>query len=482
MCVKQQMSTGDQSAYIRSKLAERGGPPARFMKDGFDKWAESSIPARSGQMDKVPAEATGASYGGAMTVSQAKQLHKRIGSKASHLFKKMTHLGEMFGGANRKIWGIELSNEMNNAADWAEKLSNGFLEISKFYDKFMKDLDKQIITNTDYTQSTNKDELAVLEFAKTLKAYFEKWKKLMGLLTKIAEFISKNLNQPPPPPGDKTGTGLHGGATWQETWETFKRTVEKYYNDIKDLFKWLYANRVPAYALLRNLDSLQPTGTTVADVLEAIFGKPEAPKPGDKPADKPAGSGMYGGINLALIARINQKHSRGSSKMSGGKHCMCEHSHSSSPMGGRKHGGAMVQDYTPMPYGPGPSRKVGGRKHGGAMVQDYTPMPAMVQDYTPMPYGPMGGRKHGGRKHGGAKQTTIMEMAPTRGISGMVGGPGYDEGPEGPPTGPAGFGKGGASCGGRKPSARGEIVKKVMREQGLSLPQASKYVKEHGLY
>jgi len=34
----------------------------------------------------------------------------------------------------------------------------------------------------------------------------------------------------------------------------------------------------------------------------------------------------------------------------------------------------------------------------------------------------------------------------------------------------------------KKPSARGEIVKKVMREKGLSLPQASKYVKEHGLY
>jgi hypothetical protein len=31
-------------------------------------------------------------------------------------------------------------------------------------------------------------------------------------------------------------------------------------------------------------------------------------------------------------------------------------------------------------------------------------------------------------------------------------------------------------------SARAEIVKKVMKEKGLSLPQASKYVKENGLY
>jgi len=42
--------------------------------------------------------------------------------------------------------------------------------------------------------------------------------------------------------------------------------------------------------------------------------------------------------------------------------------------------------------------------------------------------------------------------------------------------------KGGAKSGGAdKRKARGEIVKKVMREKGLSLPQASKYVKEHGL-
>ena len=31
-------------------------------------------------------------------------------------------------------------------------------------------------------------------------------------------------------------------------------------------------------------------------------------------------------------------------------------------------------------------------------------------------------------------------------------------------------------------SARGEIVKRVMKEQGLSLPMASKFVKENGLY
>jgi hypothetical protein len=39
--------------------------------------------------------------------------------------------------------------------------------------------------------------------------------------------------------------------------------------------------------------------------------------------------------------------------------------------------------------------------------------------------------------------------------------------------------KGGAMDGRKR---RAEIVKKVMKEQGLKMVQASKYVKEHGLY
>lgn len=44
----------------------------------------------------------------------------------------------------------------------------------------------------------------------------------------------------------------------------------------------------------------------------------------------------------------------------------------------------------------------------------------------------------------------------------------------------AGLSAGGMSGGAR--TARNEIVKRIMKEQGLSLPLASKYVKEHGLY
>ena len=40
----------------------------------------------------------------------------------------------------------------------------------------------------------------------------------------------------------------------------------------------------------------------------------------------------------------------------------------------------------------------------------------------------------------------------------------------------------GGASGGRKPSKRNEIVKKVMREKGMSMIEASKYVKQNGLY
>lgn len=39
-----------------------------------------------------------------------------------------------------------------------------------------------------------------------------------------------------------------------------------------------------------------------------------------------------------------------------------------------------------------------------------------------------------------------------------------------------------SGSGHKAPSARNELVKKVMKEQGLSLPKASKYIKEHNLY
>ena len=58
-----------------------------------------------------------------------------------------------------------------------------------------------------------------------------------------------------------------------------------------------------------------------------------------------------------------------------------------------------------------------------------------------------------------------------------------------PATGPilngsvgAGVSGGGVSGGGRGSSARNQLVRQIMKEKGMSLPQASKHIKENNLY
>ena len=180
-------------------------------------------------------------------------------------------------------------------------------------------------------------------------------------------------------------------------------------------------------------------------------------------------------------------------------------------MGGAKHGGkgnltklkSLLSHPPPMPKVKLP--KMGGRKHGGRKVGGISlaPSPPM---HTMM-------KVHGGRKHGGLRpyipnEPQLLQTVPGRLVQskeGIDSESNYGRGRHGGlrpyiPNEPqllqtvpgrlvqskegidseSNYGRG--RHGGRKPSARGAIVKKVMQEHGLSLPQASKYVKEHGLY
>jgi len=50
---------GDYTTYVRGQFEEgKASRTGKFSKDGFDRWAESSAPARVGQMEKEPAETT----------------------------------------------------------------------------------------------------------------------------------------------------------------------------------------------------------------------------------------------------------------------------------------------------------------------------------------------------------------------------------------------------------------------------------------
>jgi len=75
------MSTGDQSEYLRKKMAERritsalGGQPA-FMKSGFQRWAENERPTRVGGAEKEPLEKS--RDGGRNILPEIKKLGKKM--------------------------------------------------------------------------------------------------------------------------------------------------------------------------------------------------------------------------------------------------------------------------------------------------------------------------------------------------------------------------------------------------------------------
>lgn len=84
------------------------------------------------------------------------------------------------------------------------------------------------------------------------------------------------------------------------------------------------------------------------------------------------------------------------------------------------------------------------------------------------------GRKRGGRKGRAVGALPAVLAGPPAELADAK----FFKGPK------RGAGEGGAACGGAKKgrSARAEIVKKVMKEKGLKMIEASKYVKAHKLY
>ena len=375
------MSTGDQSQYVRAKMAERGSnAQAKFMMDGFDRWAESTAPAREGQMEKIPAESQMASYGGAMTLSKARQK-----------LLKLEGMHELEGGVDI------VPQAVKDAAEQAKKMINVWRGVSSRIDSFMEELQDQVIDDP-------KSSASLKAFATKLKAWFEKIKFLKDILdgaAKLAESIGLGKKR-------KHSVKLHGGASlsWSD--------LAGYAKQITELYFWLKDNAKNMRTILA-MKSLQPEGKQILDVVDPIL--------------KAVGMGRHGGM----------KHSLAIGEM---EHCQCAH-------GGRKRAAkkvVMLDDF------------MGGRRGRAAPVMR-APAMVMSNDYyekkyeKPMDDSPeraaqdvnspyvhkLSAVSVGGRRHGGAH-------------------------------------------GGRAPSARGAIVKKVMAQHGLSLPQASKYVKEHGLY
>ena len=421
------MSTGDQSQYIRSKMAERGSRTgAKFMMDGFDRWSESTAPARIGQMEKIPSEHKMEGYGGAMSLQLAR---KKLGMNL--------HDGmEVHGGAIPSV---------NDLVDVVKKLLSFWRSASQWIDEFDQELTDEIIENPKITNQTLKN------VAKTLKDKLMLIKTAKSVLDQIASLAQS------------VGLGRKrkmGGASLSDIAELAK----KYGEPIVSAYMWLKNNKPQVEAIMK-MRSLQPLGQKVLDAVNPILGAVGLGRRGKhcQCSDSESmcggaefdaseysdpmmgGSGIWasqrnmGGVapmDIGAIARATGPKTK-KQELDGALHNLGFRS------GGRRHGGVAPMDIGAIARATGPKTKkqeLDGALHnlgfrsGGFMPNMFEEMQRMSQPQKELVY----------------RQKELVH--------------------------------GGRVVGGRKPSARGAIVKKVMAQHGLSLPQASKYVKEHGLY
>jgi hypothetical protein len=140
------MSTGDQTAYLRGKMAVRrkmldyGGPggqwssPPQFIKDGFQKWAESSTPAREGGAEKTPSmKATPKEMRGGDVLSDAADFV----NKMSTFYEKVKESTPVVKGILRnkgaqnlasRAFGKTIVPVMEDVAKYMEKVGLGHMK------------------------------------------------------------------------------------------------------------------------------------------------------------------------------------------------------------------------------------------------------------------------------------------------------------------------------------------------------------------
>ena len=450
------MSTGDQTEYVRGKMAERGvGQQAKFMKDGFDRWAESSEPAREGQIEKTPAEVQMEGRGGALSLKSAKQLYSgmQVGKKAVRYAKS-------------KLTGGVTVEEVKNGL---KSLLDVYRKISKFIDDFKQDVTDEIIENPAFASKTN-----VLKFSKRLVTFLDNlkvYKDTFDAIAKAAE--SYGMGRQP-----------RGGALMDD--------IQKYGTKIMEMYTFLKEG-APALRTILGFKSLQPMGSQILNLID--------------PALKAIGAGRGGKRSSSSTCQCDDMHGGAEVGFTGGEMAQMsridgsdEDYYEDDPqsqmmsMFGHKTARAPAQKSRISDQIISEAKKFGGRRVIGGAVK----RPANMFEDVDRRIGQLGDKLRRmdqenmftGKQSSAYAEVRAAYDAAMRERNDLMG-----EGRRG------GAACGGASIaemvtstarrardamrvsrGGRKPSARGAIVKKVMAEKGLSLPQASKYVKENGLY
>jgi hypothetical protein len=258
MYTLKQMSTGDNTQYMRGKLEERGShPPAQFTEDGFDKWAESNKPARYGGIEKEPAEKP--MEGGRMTVHQAKKHLKR--------FSKHVVVPELRGSA-----GIPTVAQMS---DFANKAVKFLREADKWLDDVEFDLTYNVAYEGEYSpenpppaNSLEGVALTIVEKIQILSQYRQIMRDVIG----FAEAIGL------------IGRGRRSKQLKGSGWNDIARIAAEVGAKIWSAFSWLRANKDYIILLLER-PLFGAVGGHIIKALEFIFGPKQEPPTPDLPDD-----------------------------------------------------------------------------------------------------------------------------------------------------------------------------------------------------
>jgi hypothetical protein len=504
--------SGDQSEYIRGKEAIRGKTQdVRFMKDGFDEWAESTRPAREGQMEKNPSEEQMTTTGGAMSLKKAKLVAKYLG-------KTMRRGGNIVDD----IMGLvpeNIKKQVDAVIQGTKGVLGAYRNISSFIDDFIEEIKDEFIDNPKANAKAKAFAVKIVDAFNKLKTY----KDSLDGVAKVLEGV---------------GLGRGGQRRGGDLAATVKTVVDKAKEIFGKLMTWLkffYDNAVGISQFLKlktlNRADLPFKGQQILDYIQPIFDVTDKLS-GLLASAKKGGRGCQscecGDSDEEGMIVVKRRGGRTIYGRRGGmmkqEGIMGMDGEEYSPMMKREvimgMDGQEMQEYSPyMGYsGFGPAvqkreqvyeREVMGEKKSDAerLLEKFMKIPdekLSVRDREQKQYlmkvvekeKRYGGRTIYGRRGGYGKSEQQY------GVGRKAAGPSYEDEQE-YSSGP-GYGKSegvygvGRKAGGRttyassvsssqgraggRRSARGEIVKKVMREQGLSLPQASKYVKDKGLY
>lgn len=462
------MSTGDQTEYMRGKQAERGvGQNVRFSQDGFDRWAQSSQPAREGQMEKTPAEVQMPSSGGSMAMSVY---------DAQRLARRRNRGGISVDDIKKKVDQIKLQ---------VKSILDIYRKISKFVDDFQQDLKDEIIENPAMASKPS-----LLNFATKLNAWIGSLKVYKDMFDKVAAAA------------EAYGMGRRGvrrgGINTEQLMEYGKKIFE--------VFMFI-KNNIPNLETILKFKSLQPIGGQILAALQPVINMFKGPKLGagqscmceDKPRRVRGGAqvGFTGG-EMVQMSRIDGN----DDVFYRNGHAMAMAPAQPSMVSEPKRMEPNVGEVMRRKLRAEALAKVGGRSCGGRVGDPTTDRQKLRLDqYARQRESARLGRRYGGRADAPmTRQEKADALAKAEALAKVGGFWGNDYFREFKPTRAQIEAANWAhdferrtkddiekvrkqiEGKGRKPSARGAIVKKVMAEHGLSLPQASKYVKENGLY